>query len=312
MRPRGAAEETLETLFGVGEPPEASDPRVLTVLRSNFLLPPSSLPYNLSMHLDAPIYFASRSYGWEFYDHYIKHFFRDQRGGFFVEAGAGDGEFLSNTLWLETELGWSGLLLEVDPVSYRHLAWKQRRAWISNTCLSRERHPRGAVFETLSKEMEFRIWHSAAPWVYHSNTREVDAHPTLPSDDLNKSSMRAYSRGLCFPLASYLTVLNATVIDLLSLDIKGQEWAVLRNLPLAEWRVRSLAVEHLGPQEFTHEGLSTDEAFVTYMQVAGYRLVDVHEGINYFFVLSSDDALRRLSDPLVLTKFFSLNSKSTY
>ena len=38
-----------------------------------------------------------------------------QRNGFFIEAGALNGEKGSNSLSLETDLGWSGLLAEGDP-----------------------------------------------------------------------------------------------------------------------------------------------------------------------------------------------------
>ena len=41
--------------------------------------------------------------------------FGKQRGGFFIEAGADDGELLSNTLYLEFKRGWTGLLVEPNP-----------------------------------------------------------------------------------------------------------------------------------------------------------------------------------------------------
>ena len=40
-----------------------------------------------------------------------------QRDGFFVECGAFDGETRSNTLNLERDLGWTGVLIEADPVN---------------------------------------------------------------------------------------------------------------------------------------------------------------------------------------------------
>lgn len=294
-RPHRALDEDSENLLRLGEHLEASDPRVLALLRSTLLVPPPALPYNLTMHKSAGTYFMSRSLGWDFYDHYVKHFFQGQRGGFFVEAGALDGEFLSNTLWLEAELDWSGLLIEPDIVSYRHLAWKRRRAWISSTCLSKEKYPREAVFGSPTTK------HKSSIWLNHAHTHEIDTHPTLLNGSLSNPSMMAYSRALCFPLASYLAALNVTVVDFLSLDTEGHEWAVLRGLPLATWRVRSIAVEHLGPQN------QTDVAFVRYMEGEGYRLVDVYKNVNYFFVLRSDETLRLLSDPPRLIKFFSLN-----
>ena len=37
---------------------------------------------------------------------------RQSNNGFFIEAGAANGAWQSNTLYLETTLGWSGLLIE--------------------------------------------------------------------------------------------------------------------------------------------------------------------------------------------------------
>jgi len=36
-------------------------------------------------------------------------------GGFFVEAGAFDGEARSNSFFFERERGWTGLLFEANP-----------------------------------------------------------------------------------------------------------------------------------------------------------------------------------------------------
>ena len=42
----------------------------------------------------------------------IRDFFQDRRNGVFVDVGANDYKFLSNTYYLETALGWSGLAVE--------------------------------------------------------------------------------------------------------------------------------------------------------------------------------------------------------
>jgi FkbM family methyltransferase len=42
----------------------------------------------------------------------IRDVFRDRRGGVFVDVGANDYEQLSNTYYLETALGWSGVAVE--------------------------------------------------------------------------------------------------------------------------------------------------------------------------------------------------------
>ena len=53
-----------------------------------------------------------------------------------MECGAFDGERSSNTMWLERERGWTGLLVEMDPYFYTQLIGKSRRSWSINACLS--------------------------------------------------------------------------------------------------------------------------------------------------------------------------------
>lgn len=62
----------------------------------------------------------------------------EQDGGFFVECGAYDGETHSNTLFFETERGWTGLLIEANPRAFRELAMKDRQVWSSPACVSTE------------------------------------------------------------------------------------------------------------------------------------------------------------------------------
>ena len=61
--------------------------------------------------------------------------------GFFVEAGAMDGEFLSNSLFLEKEKGWKGLLVEPNAQIFQDLLGKNRKAWSINCCLSTKPNP---------------------------------------------------------------------------------------------------------------------------------------------------------------------------
>ena len=66
---------------------------------------------------------------------------------FFVEAGAFDGELISNTMLFETELGWDGLLIEANPIAFDLLVRKQRKAWSINVCLSTRPFPEVIEFD---------------------------------------------------------------------------------------------------------------------------------------------------------------------
>ncbi len=45
----------------------------------------------------------------------VSELFKDQKTGFYIEAGAYDGEVFSNSLYYELKLGWKGLLVEPNP-----------------------------------------------------------------------------------------------------------------------------------------------------------------------------------------------------
>ena len=51
--------------------------------------------------------------------------FKDKvKNGFYIEAGAYDGERESNSLFYEMKKGWNGLLVEPDPKSFENLLMK--------------------------------------------------------------------------------------------------------------------------------------------------------------------------------------------
>ena len=74
-----------------------------------------------------------------------------QENGFFVESGAFDGEYLSNSLFFERQRHWTGLL--VEPVSdvFSKLRLKNRKSFCVKACLSDFPYP-VQVFKAYLKE----------------------------------------------------------------------------------------------------------------------------------------------------------------
>ena len=108
--------------------------------------PPSELPYNFTHKNENRNRFLSfiviRSF--------LEQLFSDTSGGFFVEAGAFDGEGISNSLWLEKEKGWMGLLVEPNNLVHDALRSKNRKAWFAPVCLSRNNYPQLVTIEGTS------------------------------------------------------------------------------------------------------------------------------------------------------------------
>ena len=57
----------------------------------------------------------------------LEELLQGKKGGFFIEAGAVDGQTLSNSLLFELNHNWTGLLVEANPYSYNDLVNKNRR-----------------------------------------------------------------------------------------------------------------------------------------------------------------------------------------
>jgi len=53
-----------------------------------------------------------------------------------VECGAYDGETSSNSLPLEYNRQWTGVLIEPNPYYYTQILGKSRNVWSLNACLS--------------------------------------------------------------------------------------------------------------------------------------------------------------------------------
>ena len=70
---------------------------------------------------------------------------------FFIEAGALDGETLSNTLYLELKYNWTGLLVAPNPWLVSFLSKKKRNAWISPHCLSPTKAPIVVKFDAMGE-----------------------------------------------------------------------------------------------------------------------------------------------------------------
>ncbi|KAL5011506.1 hypothetical protein ScPMuIL_010057 [Solemya velum] len=140
-----------------------------------------------------------------------------QQGGFFIEAGAADGESYSNTLFLEIKRNWTGLLVEPDPIAYRMLKAKYRKSFSINSCIAKE----------VSKV------NMTAAWLQGGfNKRKPDANR-------HAHPITVY----CFPIDSILHAINQTTVDFFSLDVEGIEPQVLEAIPFDKVDIRLLSIE---------------------------------------------------------------------
>jgi len=139
-----------------------------------------------------------------------------KRGGFFIECGGLDGERSSNTIYLEKELGWTGLLIEMDPHYYTQLLGKNRKSWSINACLS----PYDYVIEL--------PFHGDSGGAGRIDLTKRDSHKSVP----------------CFPFESIMLALNQSHVDYFSLDVEGVELNILKTIPFARIMIDMFSVEY--------------------------------------------------------------------
>jgi len=146
-------------------------------------------------------------------DLWVLEILGNQRNGFFVDAGAHDGEKCSNTLLLEKEFGWAGVCIEADPANFTALMEK-RSCLCVNACL----HP----LREMVRFFDFGLTGSVV-----DDGRDIGREAQgVPLEDVLDS------------------VGSPPVIDYLSMDIEGHEHAVLENFPFDRYAFRTITIEH--------------------------------------------------------------------
>ncbi|XP_057380610.1 uncharacterized protein LOC130703006 [Daphnia carinata] len=202
-------------------------PCLIRLIRDHYLHPPA--PRSLPYHLDYPEILDpsdGQSKG-------ILRLLRNQTNGFFIECGGFDGEYLSNTLYMERILNWTGLLVEADKKALHRLLTRNRRAFIAPTCLSTKPYPMQVLYDATNALLSSIIDNKKQT---KNEKNNVNQKPSYNETD-NVYSVQ------CFPLYSILVAIGKTEIDYFSLDVEGSEFKILKTIPWHKVDIKTLTVE---------------------------------------------------------------------
>jgi FkbM family methyltransferase len=151
-----------------------------------------------------------------------------KRDGYFVEFGASSGVKLSNTWFLETGMGWNGILAEPHPVHVEHVR-AARRCHVSDLC----------VYSRSNETMTFRMVAESDHLSRLADIDPMDGHEADGRQAFEETTVRTIS------LNDLLTRYDAPrEIDYLSIDTEGSELEILRSFDFDRWRVNAVTVEH--------------------------------------------------------------------
>ncbi|KAF2368971.1 Methyltransferase FkbM [Trinorchestia longiramus] len=275
-------------------PLSEDDPFVINELRLNYLHEATGLPGEHPEQQSASSSF-SINFSQEFYNRVIRELFLHKRvaRGYFVEAGALDGIYASNTLKLEMDLDWSGLLIEPDRAMYKLLLAAKRRSRFLSACISPHRYPYKALMRTLSPA----VVDSKNAIAYKS----MNALVTDPQrDDRTEQAFSLYQEVQCFPITSILMAADVTNITLFSLDVEDVEWEILETFPFERVQVDVWFIEHRKIDRRGIRRVEYDPLFVQWFAERSYTLYDYeeHNVADYVFVRNTSSfALNKTTRP---------------
>jgi FkbM family methyltransferase len=140
--------------------------------------------------------------------------------GFFVEAGAVDGFFESNTYYLEKFCGWNGLLIEPIPQMYRRIKYNRPNCLAYNCALT--------SFDYLGDTIDIVSQHAISK-ISHNESCSNGVVIKVPARTLS----------------SIFHESKVEKIDFMSLDVEGFELEVLKGMEFDRCRPDTLLVECL-------------------------------------------------------------------
>jgi len=157
----------------------------------------------------------------------------NSKNGFYIEAGANNGIEQSNTLNLEMELNWSGLLIEPSDSAFKQLVINRPNNIKINSALVSFNYTKdkisgdfnsGSLMSKVSPDFIFTNLYSyfkkLARWI-----------------------KKAEKKVLANTLQSILDHHNITEVDFFSLDVEGYEVEVLKGLNFSLIKPKALLIE---------------------------------------------------------------------
>ncbi|CAF0971333.1 unnamed protein product [Brachionus calyciflorus] len=217
------------------------DDEELIAFVKTLIEPPSGKPINLTVK-------GKSDFSQHGQTAILERILNSSRNGFFVEAGGFDGEEMSNTVFLELERGWSGLLIEPVPNFYQQLIKKNRNIYTLNACIANNQ-PQIAKFK-----------------VNHG----LSGRNKKLSDNQHKGIGEKfhYIYVPCFPFYTIMKALGRTQIDYFSVDLEGGEFDVISHIDYSKIDIKLFSIEWAWEE-------SRKKQYIDYLSLHGYRLAEI-------------------------------------
>lgn len=160
----------------------------------------------------------------------IEEVFNYKENGYFVDLAATGGILINNTYLLETELNWTGICIEPNPILFKHL--KKNRNCIIN---------KNVIDDKSNKIVNFRIDTEDVGGIVDVDTdnkpEEIDENVAIILQ-LKTKTLEEILDENCAP----------KIIDYFSLDVEGCETRILKDFTFNKYTFLALTIERPTPE----------------------------------------------------------------
>jgi FkbM family methyltransferase len=179
----------------------------------------------------------------------IRHFFRDRRGGFFLDVGSGHFEKHSTTYYLEKHLGWSGIGIDAVPDYAADYALHRPHTEFINLLVSD---------------------HSGSAESFYKRGHKGNWGLSSTEPVLNRKGRKWRGEKVEIPTTTLTDLLDERgvhEIDFLSMDIEGAELKALAGFDIERFAPRLVCIESVWSED-------NRDAIANYFATHQYELIE--------------------------------------
>jgi FkbM family methyltransferase len=199
-------------------------------------------------------------------EYYINNIANGRRGGFFLDIGANDGRFGSNTAALEYNYNWTGICIEANPNLIQSLKDNRPNSTIVHKAVWKE---------TGSVQIEIPLHFKKD--IPGNQLGRITNVPDLDERN-NLYFKKQFDKGTEIFTVQSDTVTNIlneiiklpVIIDYMSLDTEGAEMEALESIDFNRIDIKFMTIEHGNRKGYK-------KMFEQYLKQFGYRVHRVNQ-----------------------------------
>ena len=165
-----------------------------------------------------------------------ENFFKDKKTGFFVEIGAYDGVQGSNCYHFEKHMKWQGIAIEASPLQFEKLK-KNRNCKLINAAIGSE-----------NKKVDF--YEVTEGFTQMSGVNNQNFKNSFERIKKNSNSKINKINIECKTFDNLIP--SDQIIDLISIDIEGNEFDVLKSIDFKKYEIKVIILENNIPNQLSY------------------------------------------------------------